>query len=147
MCVTCVTNYVWQYLLVVNCLIQSTNWKSVLDTLSGPFYQIMSSFVYFFVQTKNKPIAQFAMSNLNWHLCTYQRPSRGVDPGDIWGNSVGFADFWHQFLARDGGIGPLLHFRGKIHGERPTGFVTSPPSWKWKIRTSGTGYTCKYSPI
>ena len=33
-----------------------------------------------------------------------------------------------EFLARDGGIGPLLHFRGKIHGERPTGFVASPPS-------------------
>ena len=27
-------------------------------------------------------------------LCTYQRPSRGVDPGDIRGNSAGFADFY-----------------------------------------------------
>ena len=61
-------------------------------------------------------------------------------PGDIGGNSTGFADFCHQFLAREGGIGPLLHFRGNIHGERPAGFVTSPPSWKWKIRTAGTGY-------
>ena len=30
----------------------------------------------------------------------------------------------------DGGIGPLLHFRGEIHGERPEGFVISPPSLK-----------------
>ena len=57
-----------------------------------------------------------------------QRPPRGVDPGDIRGNSAGFADFCGQFLARYGVIGPLLHFRGKIHVERPTGFVTSPPS-------------------
>ena len=41
---------------------------------------------------------------------------------------AGFANFWRPFLARDGGIGPLLHFRGKIHGQRPAGFVTSPPS-------------------
>ena len=61
-------------------------------------------------------------------LCTYQRPSWGVDPGDIGGNSAGFADFCRQFLARDGGIRPLLHFQGKIHGERRAGFVTSPPS-------------------
>ena len=62
----------------------------------------------------------------------------GVDPGDIQGNSAGFAGYCRQYLAQDGGIGPLLPFRGKIHGERPAGFVTSPPSWKWKIRTSGT---------
>ena len=49
-------------------------------------------------------------------------------PGDIRGNSAGFADFCRQFLAQDRGIGPLLHYRGKIHGERPAGFVTSPPS-------------------
>ena len=41
-------------------------------------------------------------------LCTYQRPSRVVDPGDIRGNSAGFADFCSQFLVRDGGIGLLL---------------------------------------
>ena len=52
----------------------------------------------------------------------------GGDPGDIRGNSAGFAGFCRQCLAHDGGIGPLLHFRGKIHGERPAGFVTSPPS-------------------
>ena len=57
-----------------------------------------------------------------------QRPPRGVDPGDIRGNSAGFADFCCRFLARDGGIGPLLHFRDKIQGERPAGFVTSPLS-------------------
>ena len=50
------------------------------------------------------------------------------NPGDIPGNSVGFANFYSQFLSRDGGSGPLLHFRGKKHGERPAGFVTSPPS-------------------
>ena len=73
-------------------------------------------------------------------LCTYQRPSRGVDPRDIRGKGAGFADFCRQFLALDGGIGPLLHFRGEVHGERPAEFVTSPPSWKWKIRIAGTGY-------
>ena len=52
----------------------------------------------------------------------------GVDRGDIQGNSAGFAEICHQFLAWDKGIGPLLHFGGKIHGERPAGFVTSPPS-------------------
>ena len=52
----------------------------------------------------------------------------GVDPGDIRGNSAGFADFCRQFLALDGDIGPPLHFRGEIHVERPEGFVTSPPS-------------------
>ena len=52
----------------------------------------------------------------------------GVDPRDIRGNSAGFADFCCQFLARDGGIGPLLHPRGKMQGERPRGFVTLPPS-------------------
>ena len=74
------------------------------------------------------------------HLMPYQRPSRGVDPGDIRGNSAEFSDRCRQFLARDGGIGMCLHFRGKMHGERPAGFVTSPLSWKWKIRTAGTGY-------
>ena len=52
----------------------------------------------------------------------------GGDPGDIRGNSAGFADFCRQFLAQDRGVGPLLHYRGKIHGERPAGFVTSLPS-------------------
>ena len=52
----------------------------------------------------------------------------GGDPGDIRGNSAGFAGFYCQCLARDGGIGPLLHVRGKIHGERAVRFVTSPPS-------------------
>ena len=47
-------------------------------------------------------------------LCTYQQPSQGVDPRDIQGNSAGLADICRQFLAQDGGIGPLLHFRGKI---------------------------------
>ena len=59
-------------------------------------------------------------------ICTYQRPSRGVDPGDIRGNSAGFADYCRQVLAR---------FRGKIHGERPAGFATSPLKIKKKIRT------------
>ena len=63
----------------------------------------------------------------------------GINPGDIQ-NSAGFADFCLQFLARDGGFGPLLRFRSKIHGERPAGFVTSPLPWKWKVRTAGTGY-------
>ena len=53
--------------------------------------------------------------------------------------SSGFADFCRQVLAGDGGIGPLLHFQGKKHGERPAGFVTSPPSWKWEIQIAGTG--------
>ena len=35
------------------------------------------------------------------------------------GNSAGFSYFCRQFLARDGGVRPLLHFQGKIHGERP----------------------------
>ena len=48
-------------------------------------------------------------------LCTYQQPSRGLDPGDIQANSVGFADFCCHFLVWDRGIGPLLHFRGKIY--------------------------------
>ena len=56
----------------------------------------------------------------------------GVDPGDIRGNSAGFSDLCRQFLARDGGIGPLLHFRCEIHGERPERFVTSPLSSKMK---------------
>ena len=53
---------------------------------------------------------------------------QGGDPGDMRGNSAGFADFCRQCLARDGGIGLLLHFRGEIHGKRPVRFVTSPPS-------------------
>ena len=52
----------------------------------------------------------------------------GVDPFDIRGNSAGFVEFCSQCLARDGGIGPLLHFRGEIHRETPAGFVISPPS-------------------
>ena len=40
----------------------------------------------------------------------YQRPSRGADPGDIRGDRTGFDDLCRQFLAREGGIGPLLHF-------------------------------------
>ena len=59
-------------------------------------------------------------------ICTYQRPSQGVDSGDIRVNSAGFADFCRQFLARDVAIGPLLHFRGKINGK--------------KIRTALTAY-------
>lgn len=54
-------------------------------------------------------------------LCTYQQTSQGVDPGDIRGNSAGFADFYRLFLAQDRGIG-LLFFallkqdtRGKTH--------------------------------
>ena len=59
-----------------------------------------------------------------WKHCKIMHLSAaipGLDPGDIGGNSAGFADFCCQFLARDGGIGPLLHFRGKVHGERPAG--------------------------
>ena len=46
-------------------------------------------------------------------LCTHQQSSRGVDPGDIRGNSAGFACVCSQFLVRDGSSGPLLHPRGK----------------------------------
>ena len=53
------------------------------------------------------------------NLCAYQRPSRGVDHRDIRGNSAGFADFCHQFLARNPGIGPLLQFRSKNTGKDP----------------------------
>lgn len=101
----------------------------------------MYSFIVFIIYN-NKGIknAQWAMENCKLYaLCTYQRPSRGVDPGDIRGNSAGFADFCRQVLARDGDIGPHLHFWGMIHRDRPSGFVTSPPSWKWKIRTAGLG--------
>ena len=54
-------------------------------------------------------------------LCTYQRPSRGVDPGDIRGKSAGFADFCRQFLALDGGHWtafalPRRGTRGKTRG-------------------------------
>ena len=49
----------------------------------------------------------------------------GGDPGDIRENNAGFADFCRQFLAQDGAIGPLLLFRGKIHGERPARFVAT----------------------
>ena len=52
----------------------------------------------------------------------------GIDPWDIWGNRAGFIEFCSHCLARNGGIGPLLHFQGEIHGERAAGFVTSPPS-------------------
>ena len=51
----------------------------------------------------------------------------GVDPRDIRGNSTGCANFCPQFSARDGGIEPLLHFRGKIHRERPAVFITLQP--------------------
>ena len=30
--------------------------------------------------------------------CTYQRPSRGVEPGEIRGHSAGYADFCRQFF-------------------------------------------------
>ena len=43
----------------------------------------------------------------------------GVDPGEIRGNSAGFADFCRRVLARDGGVGPPLHFQGKIQGKDP----------------------------
>ena len=49
----------------------------------------------------------------------------GGNSGDIPGNSVGFANFYSQFLSRDGGSGPLLHFRGKKHRERPAGLLFS----------------------
>ena len=43
----------------------------------------------------------------------------GCTPGtSIRGHIAGFVDFCCQFLARDGGIGPLLHFRGKIRGRK-----------------------------
>ena len=78
---------------------------------------------------KTTPNIEVWPESLGAMLCTYQRPSQGVDPGDIWGNSAGFADFCCQFLAWDGDIGPLLHSRGKIDGARPSGFVTLLPSW------------------
>ena len=70
----------------------------------------------------SKKLAAGLLSDIKFsgtNLCTYQRPSWSVDPGDIQGNSIGFADFCRQFLARDGGIGPLLHqVPGKILGPR-----------------------------
>ena len=57
---------------------------------------------------------------IKWHLNIYALIS-GNPGGLTRGNSAGFADFCQQFLARGGGIGPLLHSRGKIHGERPAG--------------------------
>ena len=64
------------------------------------------------------------------HLSVAILGGGGGDPGDIWGNSAGFAGFCRQCLAQDGAIGQLLHFRGKIHGGRPAGFVTWTPSRK-----------------
>ena len=62
------------------------------------------------------------------HLSAATPGGGGGDPGDIRGNSAGFAGFCCQSLDQDVGIGPLMDFRGKIHGERTAGFVTSPPS-------------------
>ena len=63
----------------------------------------------------------------------------GLTPGTYRGIAQDLMTF-SQFLARDGSIGPLLHFQGKIQGERPAGFVTSPPFWKWEIQTALTGF-------
>ena len=68
----------------------------------------------------------------------------GVDARDIQGNSTGFADFRRQRLTQDRCIGPLLHFRGKIHGVSPALFVTLLPYWKWNIRTARTGFVALY---
>ena len=62
------------------------------------------------------------------------------DPGDIRGNSAGFAGFCYQCLARDWGIGQLLHFRSKIHGGRPAGFVTLAAILKMKDPDHGKGF-------
>ena len=68
----------------------------------------------------------------------------GVDPVDIQGISAGFAECCRQCLAQDGGIGPLLHFRGKIHGERPAGFCIIAAILKMKDPDSGD---LVYSPV
>ena len=62
------------------------------------------------------------------------------DPGDIRGNSAGFAGFCRQWLAQDGGTGPLLHFRGKIHGERPPGICNIAAILKMKDPDLGNGF-------
>ena len=41
----------------------------------------------------------------------------GVDPRDIGGNSVGFANFCRQFVARDGGIGRFCTSKARYMGK------------------------------
>ena len=75
-------------------------------------------------------LTKFLLEKAPFALISGQPEGGGGDPGDIRGNSAGFAGFCCKYLALDGGIGPLLPFPGKIHGGRPAGFVTSPPSSK-----------------
>ena len=53
--------------------------------------------------------------------------------GNPGGGSILFANFKSE-MGRGGGIGMLLHFRSRIHGGRPAGFVAPPPfcRWSWK---------------
>ena len=71
----------------------------------------------------------------------------GADPGDIRGNSAGFADFCRQFLFLDGGIGPLLHFRGEIHGERPPGICNIAAILKMKDPDLENGFQNGFGEI
>ena len=130
----------------------------MIDTITaaecGWWYRFMQTYIPRFLNNEEiegklqNITVQYTVREQFWNfffpslllLSTLSAAIPGGWPGDVRGNSAGFADFRRQFLARNGGIGPLLHFRGKIHGERPAGFVASPPSWKWKIRPAGTGY-------
>ena len=55
-------------------------------------------------------------------------PSRGVDPGDIRGIARGLMTFVLNLWPGTGALDCFCTQRGKIHGERPAGFVTSWPS-------------------
>ena len=52
-------------------------------------------------------------------LCSYQWPSRGVDPGDIRGNSAGFANFVANFWPGMGALDLSCTSEARYTGKDP----------------------------
>ena len=64
---------------------------------------------------------------------SYATPSRELTPGIYGGIGRDLLTFVANVWPGTGELDRLCTFdRGKIHRERPAGFWTSPPSWKWK---------------
>ena len=118
--------------------IQGICWPVSRDHTMGSSLELIEVTCFFFKLTADQVQVSFGLWAHVRRTCCYQgwvvwKPVNTLissHPGGLTLRKYGGIVRDLLTFAWDGGFAPLLHFQGKMHGERPTELVTSPPSWK-----------------
>ena len=68
----------------------------------------------------------------------------GLTPGTCGAIAGDLLSFVANLWPGTGALDRSCTSEARYTGKDPRDFVTSPPSWNWKIRTAGTGYIAQY---